>query len=375
MLVKIALVGHSFCGPNYGLGALAFGEVSAIKQACSLIGCDYEITCFETGINIPFDPENAHVKLQEYNLKRIAKNARGFSDFDLIFDISAGDSFSDIYGIKLFVIQMFIKSSIALSGTTYIVAPQTIGPFTRKWASEIANCFIEKAQLVFTRDELSYESLNKKNQKKTMVVSDLAFLMNTPTLRKNDSTTIGLNVSGLLYNRTGILNEDSYKYLVHGLLQYLLKSNYNIFLIPHVVGEDLRLLDNDLPVCEELSKQYSIKCIKCPNPKKVKEAISQCDLFIGSRMHATIAALSNGVPTLPLAYSRKFKGLYEAIGYQYTIDLNVATVDSVVAQIEYMLSNPDVVKADITNSLKRVQNKNQLYIEKVSEVIKACAQQ
>lgn len=32
-------------------------------------------------------------------------------------------------------------------------------------------------------------------------------------------------------------------------------------------------------------------------------------------MHATIAAVSSGVAVVPLAYSRKFSGLFAAVGY------------------------------------------------------------
>jgi polysaccharide pyruvyl transferase WcaK-like protein len=47
---------------------------------------------------------------------------------------------------------------------------------------------------------------------------------------------------------------------------------------------------------------------------EIKGVIRGCDFFIGSRMHSCIAALSQGVPTIGVAYSKKFKGVFDSIG-------------------------------------------------------------
>ena len=42
--------------------------------------------------------------------------------------------------------------------------------------------------------------------------------------------------------------------------------------------------------------------------------IGVCDFFVGSRLHSCIAALSQGIPTIGIAYSKKFKGVFESVG-------------------------------------------------------------
>ena len=49
-------------------------------------------------------------------------------------------------------------------------------------------------------------------------------------------------------------------------------------------------------------------------------------------MHATIAAFSTGVITIPFAYSRKFKGLYDDIGYPHYIDGTKLSTEDAVEQ-------------------------------------------
>lgn len=39
-----------------------------------------------------------------------------------------------------------------------------------------------------------------------------------------------------------------------------------------------------------------------------------CSFFIGARMHACIAALSQCIAAVGIAYSKKFKGVFETVG-------------------------------------------------------------
>ena len=59
------------------------------------------------------------------------------------------------------------------------------------------------------------------------------------------------------------------------------------------------------------------------------------NFFIGSRMHATIAAFSSNVPVFPLAYSRKFNGLFlDTLQYPYMGDLKVQSIREILLSID-----------------------------------------
>lgn len=54
---------------------------------------------------------------------------------------------------------------------------------------------------------------------------------------------------------------------------------------------------------------------------EIKAVIGRCDAFIGCRMHALIAAGSQAVPTLPLAYSPKAMNVIgKAMDYPFAMD-------------------------------------------------------
>ena len=54
-------------------------------------------------------------------------------------------------------------------------------------------------------------------------------------------------------------------------------------------------------------------------------------------MHGTVAAFTTDVACIPTAYSRKFKGLFNSVGYQAVVDLQETdTKDAVKNTIRYI---------------------------------------
>ena len=51
-------------------------------------------------------------------------------------------------------------------------------------------------------------------------------------------------------------------------------------------------------------------------------------------MHATIAAISSGVPVIPVAYSRKVNGLYGNLQYPHYIDAKDQEMDTKKAVVK-----------------------------------------
>lgn len=369
--IKIGFVGHSYSRGNFGLCALAFGEQAIVERACTDLGLDYEITCFETGINHPCN-DSPKVKLETYDLRNVFKSAKQFSKCDLIFDITGGDSFSDIYGVKLFFVNYFIKMAVMLSKAKYISAPQTYGPYYRWWIKQLSNIYLSKSKGIYGRDEMSGNSLNKNNQKRIKCVADLGFALPFTQQAKFDKPTVGFNVNGLLYNSDNLLGKNnSYKELCDNIINKVKQLGYDIVLIPHVLGEE-RIADNDYFASVELAKKHGLTGPPFfQSPKEVKSYISKCHFFIGSRMHATIGAVSCGVPTLPLAYSRKFKGVYNSIQYTHTLDLKSNTQDEILLKLEDMLTiHLQQTTEDVNKALQVVKQKTDEYVDDIKFVVK-----
>jgi polysaccharide pyruvyl transferase WcaK-like protein len=103
---------------------------------------------------------------------------------------------------------------------------------------------------------------------------------------------------------------------------------------------------------------------------QLKQVISRLHIFVGARTHATIAAMSRGVPTLSIGYSVKARGINEEVfgstdwmvshegldaetlvARYKTLDENAALVREALAQ---RLTNYRMTAQDIRNVLARV---------------------
>ncbi len=374
-ILKVGLLFHSFSNSNLGVGALAISESELLKRLCDKLNIKLEIVCFEAKVNDLYsDATQADVNLKQttYNPFRMIKD---LNHCNLIIDATAGDSLTDIYGLKNFIRIFLIKYYSILAKPSVILAPQTIGPFKSNITKIMADIYLSFVKKIFIRDELSKSSIPKRLLKKVTVSTDMAFALpfKIANTKKANSKTAGFNISGLLYSGGFNLdrNDDfSYKRLCLKIIDLLINEGYEVFLVPHVVGGINDNKDNDTKITLDLCKN-DLRLKMAPlfkDPIEAKSYISQFDLFIGSRMHATIAAVSSGVPTIPLAYSRKFQGLFEPLGYKSTLDLQCMSESEIIDQIKQSLLNGTTIKSNIENANQEITNKlnkYETYLEKV----------
>ena len=283
-----------------------------------------------------------------------------FRRADCILDIGQGDSFSDIYGIDRFNRIDSIHKAARRFRKPYCFLPQTIGPFKSDWAKNRSHESLKRAAIVMARDKMSCQYVLDKvpEQKHVCEYIDVAFLL--PYCQQSFETGyvhVGLNVSALLWNGGYVRNnqfelKDDYQTIIRAIIDYFLeKEDVKIHLIPHVMSPSF-IIEDDSSVCEELVKTYqNDRLVKSPNfssPTDAKSYISGMDFFVGARMHATIAAFSSGVPVVPMAYSRKFNGLFqETLCYSQLIDLKKDSQKEILQTIHSAFSNREQLKKEI----------------------------
>ncbi len=264
--------------------------------------------------------------------------------------ISGGDSFSDIYGMRRFLYVSLPMIVAQLTGVPFVMLPQTYGPFQSRLSRIIARHILRKSALVFTRDTDGQSKLDELFDRGYSVPQarfcpDVAFAVEPrpvdhgrmPGLldgRRGRKVIAGLNVSGLLYiggysgeNMFGL--RDEYPEVVQQVARALLSSGADrVMLIPHVRG-GREHAESDTTASYKLASRLretgtdNIEIVEgIEEHRELKFIIGRCDLFVGSRMHSCIAALSQGVPTIGLAYSDKFHGVLESAGAgDWVVDL------------------------------------------------------
>lgn len=391
--IKIGIMGCTVENPNMGCMALTYSLVKKLQKIgnqkeinIQYMFFDYSAT--ETALknlsrNLNMDFLNfegcQYIFFDFHNLKssinsikktiRNIKAIKKIRECAFIIDMTQGDSFSDIYGEKRFYDWTGIKRLVELCGVPLVLGPQTYGPFEDEQIKKYAKTVIENADLVISRDEESKKYLETFCKKDILVATDLAFELPYKNLKNIDSSKIkiGINPSGLLCNKK---NDKSafntklkvdYESYLYQLVEFLKKAGkYEIYMIPHVGNEAIECFGNikDVKYHEAFS-----------SPIEAKSFIAEMDIFIGARMHATIGAFSSGVATIPVAYSRKFRGLFKGIGYEYLIDLSSITTEKALEKTIEYIQNYSELKHSALKSMEIINQKCKVTEDTLSKKI------
>ena len=343
---KIAIVWANPYNKNLGVGALAYSSLALVSDICKANNIKAEFTFlgsskatadtlyigdqkikFDNILGIDFSSWRSYVKMllkpKKYETKKLLT-------FDLVLDMGEGDSFADIYGEKRFNRIYSSKAFFNLINTPQVLLPQTIGPFSQSDNKKKAISIMKKLELILSRDKKSYDYTSEflKRSKIEELVDIAFYLPFTKGINRTQKINVGINVSGLLWNggytgKNQFNMKADYRSTVTKVLDFFSENkDVQIHIISHVIPEH-QPVENDHVVALELKEKYP-EVIVSPifeNPIEAKSYISGMDFFTGARMHACIAAFSSGVAVVPMAYSRKFNGLFgDTLDYPFIAD-------------------------------------------------------
>ncbi|MEM9379150.1 MAG: polysaccharide pyruvyl transferase family protein [Planctomycetota bacterium] len=393
--ITVGLPWHSINSSNLGLGALTECQLDLLQAAADDVG-------LEVRFEVLFWPDRTDAYVERPNLHFCAFG-KGFllapkggllsyaRRCDVIVDIAGGDSFTDKYGVRRFLFQSLTKCAAVLTRTPLILSPQTLGPFERRWCRWLAGWIMRRARHTISRDDMSSALARELGAERRLIeATDVAFrLPYSPPAPRTDGTPgasgtaapaplrVGVNVSGLLYgggydrqNYFGLSVD--YVELIHDLLDRLTaRDDVEVHLIGHVlVPLKFESVEDDLRVAIQLGENHP-SVVVAPafrTPSEAKSYIAGTDLFMGSRMHACIAAFSSGVPVVPLAYSRKFKGLFGTLGYPLVADCLTETKEQILAKVDEGLGSLPSLRDKVARGNERAVQK----LERYDEVVRAC---
>ena len=382
--IKISLINHSTRNDNLGVGALTVSEVEILRDIAREVGREIKITIVDWKDRRTPYVEGADIRIVDLD-KWMKYSPSGFlrlaRQSDLVIDIGAGDSFADIYGSSRIRRMFWLKGLVHLSGTPLVMAPQTIGPFRKGWSRRLARWTMQRSALVVSRDRFSTEAARDLGAKDVIEASDVALRLPydpLPPREPGAAPKVGINISGLLMaggytgkNEFGVRAD--YHELMRELIRYFQEEGCEVHLVGHVLPEnaDIEHGEDDAAANRVLAREFP-DVVLAPhfrNPSEAKSYISGMDFFLGARMHACIAAFSSGVPVIPMAYSRKFAGLFGTIGYDYTVDCTRETSEEIMAKVATAWSERTEMKRLVTTSLQTGLEKLAQYETGLSRLI------
>ena len=244
--------------------------------------------------------------------------------------IIGGDLFIEDWGIPEYPLQ--VAGFAQHLGCKTVLWGASIWPIKNKYIQNRVAAVLSRCDILTLRDATSIEYLQTLNITNNVFrVADGAFLMDKQSTARTPvkwhtppSLIIGFNGSYVFQN---FLTPSLCKSVIIELtkfIQYCIDTrNAGIVLIPHDYEPGANERDFLWEINSFINRPGRVFFppigLSAPETKAV---ISQCDLCITMRFHASIASLSQGIPTLGIAYSPKFEGLFDC---QFFVEIDPQT--------------------------------------------------
>lgn len=296
---------------------------------------------------------------------------------DIIIDMF-GDGFGDNTGgqisskpsishIYLILLAVYLNKPV-------ILYPQSIGPFNNFFIRKLATYSMNKTEAVVAREENTKNYLEYIGVKNDIIhlTADMAFILdpssdnkidhilNSNKINRNEKI-IGINVSQLLNFRSQNLESYNYTDIMAKFADHV-STNYDakVILIPHAIfpeeseNENRRLIEEDIIAVHETYQKSKNKDKIIPiinrdiSASDLKGIIKRCEIFIGARMHANIAAVSSCIPTIAIAYSPKAPGIMKMVGLEeYVCDFEKLEYDDLKLKTDKLWKHRKKIKKDM----------------------------
>lgn len=238
---------------------------------------------------------------------------------------TGGDNFGKDYGPFQNHLTPFMEGQEVGAETVFL--GQSIGPFKSSRAMNLFRRVARRCSLTTCRESLSYDFCLEQvgiPKERTALVGDVAFLLK-PVERTRvdeilkaegvepDERRIVLSISGGISKFSEQSRESHLERWVQIIRRLKAEIDARIIIVPHVWNDTHTPKNNDMVTSLAIKDRLADPDIVLPlqdlNAKEYKGIIGSAEFVVAERMHAAIAGLSQGVPTVAISYSVKADGI------------------------------------------------------------------
>lgn len=253
-------------------------------------------------------------------------------------------------------------------GKKVILLPQAFGPFSDPDLKKVMSKIISNADLVFAREERSYQHLKS--------ISDSDCIKKSPDFTNlikgkvpSDFDAQGMQVAIIpnrkMIDKTGTAGTNYIQFL-HTAINKVISLELKPYFLIHEGVKDLELATE---VNALLPKPIPI--IMDADPIAIKGIISTAYFIICSRFHGVVSALSQGVPSISTSWSHKYEMLHEEYGFEEGVIKDISSnqeIEGKITAIADPVKNKQIADTLIQNSALQKQRSLQMW-EQVFERI------
>jgi len=319
------------------------------------------------------------------NLPTKDKHVSVYAKADLVIDLS-GDSFSDWKNRSIVNILTLIPA--ILLRKPFVFFSQSIGPFNL-WTLPLAKFCLNNSNFIVIREEVTRRYLEciGVNNRNLSLAGDCAYLLEPAPLERvmeileanhvlrQERPLIGISISAFMMDNFYESQGTDYLSLMSKLVDYMVQSkSAYVVLIPHSASP--RYYGNDdihaiRSVHRLVKNKKKVGIIDNDyDPRELKGIIGYCDFFIGCRMHANIAAISQNIPTIALGWSHKYYGIMKRVGMEeYVLSIESLSFEELKVKVDMLFSVREQTRKKLSIRTKNEKDSALSAIKQVAELL------
>ena len=307
---------------------------------------------------------------------------------DVVVDLS-GDMLTEDYGVLVgFSHFLPLLQALAL-GRPLVICAQSIGPFHK--LTPLAKWILSRSRLITIREKFSAGLISKLRGQaiRPIKTADLAFMLQSASEARTNAILVdegiesanklrlGVSVSALLANRTnrhlGAARQDKLVVFARALDRLIESTGTQVLLVSHVFGPKPSGDDRQVAVRLGERMRNPVQLIRGEyRPEELKGIIASCDVFVGCRMHANIAALDSCVPVLGIGYSHKTRGIMADLDLEeWVLPVEGLDVETLEAAIIRLIEQASDYRQQLSDRLPEIQRLSRKNIELVARMIES----
>lgn len=290
---------------------------------------------------------------------------RAYTQADIVVSKPGGFLYSSGRGMS-FIIAVYTLALALLAGKPVYMLPQSIGPLSHHWECVLLKWVLNRVRIVMVREPVSLRQLQAcgLSPSRCYLLPDMAFAFSgaPPSFAEKWLQAQGIKddrgepLLGMTVLNWGAQNprfqlQAEYEAACATAARFFVEHyGGKVFLFPQVWGP-LDSQDDRVParrIADQLADLTgSIFMIEDPLPPDLlKSVYGLMDLFIGTRMHSNIFALSQGVPTIAIGYQHKTWGIIQMMGLErWHIDIQQVNAQILTEKLAALWTERDVVRS------------------------------
>lgn len=266
------------------------------------------------------------------------------------------------------LISIYTLALALFAGKPVYIFPQSIGPLSRRWERILLKHVLRQVRIVMVREPNSLHQLQTwgLSSRSCYLLPDLAFTYpSAPASSAKEwlqrhgidldrgSPLLGMTVINWEAQNPHFKLQARYETACAETARFFAERyGGKVVLFPQVWGPSPSQ-DDRVPTCriaDQLSDlRSSLLMVEEPIPSDLlKSVYGLMSLFIGTRMHSNIFALSQGVPVIAIGYQPKTRGILQMLELdQWAIDIRQVTEQRLTKMLRELWEEQEAVRVHL----------------------------